>query len=83
MYKTIEHKTYETVSVKELGTVTFTTVMAEDIPVITFKKPKNFVPKPTPPVITEKFEVVDDENSALEVLLGAEAAANLMGRYPE
>lgn len=69
VYKTIEHKTYETISVKELGTVTFTTVMAEDIPVITFKKPKNFVPKPTPPVIAEKFEVVDDEKDIEEEII--------------
>ena len=32
---------------------------------------------------TDFIEVVDDEKAALDVLLGAEAAANLMGRYPE
>ena len=32
---------------------------------------------------TDFIEVVDDEKAALDVLLGAEAAASLMGRYPE
>ena len=32
---------------------------------------------------TDFIEVVDDEKAALAVLLGAEAAANLMGRYPD
>ena len=32
---------------------------------------------------TDFIEVVDDEKAALDVLLGAEAAADLMGRYPE
>lgn len=69
VYKTIEHKTYETVSVKDLGTVTFTSMMVEDIPVVTFKKPKNFVPKKTPPVIAEEFEVVDDEKDIEEEII--------------
>ena len=32
---------------------------------------------------TDFIEVVDDEKAALDVLLGADAAADLMGRYPE
>ena len=32
---------------------------------------------------TDFIEVVDDEKAGLGVLLGAEAAADLMGRYPE
>ena len=32
---------------------------------------------------TDFIEVVDDEKAALGVLLGAEAAADLMGRHPE
>ena len=32
---------------------------------------------------TDFIEVVDDEKAALDVLLGVEAAADLMGRYPE
>ena len=32
---------------------------------------------------TDFIEVVDDEKAALGVLLGAEAAADLMGRYPD
>jgi len=32
---------------------------------------------------TDFIEVVDDEKAALDVLLGAEAAVDLMGRYPE
>ena len=32
---------------------------------------------------TDFIEVVDDEKAALAVLLGADAAADLMGRYPE
>jgi len=32
---------------------------------------------------TDFIEVVDDEKAALDVLLGAEAAADLLGRYPE
>ena len=32
---------------------------------------------------TDFIEVVDDEEAALGALLGAEAAASLMGRYPE
>ena len=32
---------------------------------------------------TDFIEVVDDEKAALDVLLGAEAAADLMGRYPK
>ena len=32
---------------------------------------------------TDFIEVVDDEKTALDVLLGAEAAADLMGRHPD
>lgn len=32
---------------------------------------------------TDFIEVVDDEKAALDVLLGAEAAADLMGRHPD
>jgi protein TonB len=69
VYKTIEHKTYEKVTVKDLGTVTFTSMMTEEIPIVTFKKPKNFVPKKTPPVIAEVFEVVEDEKNVEEEII--------------
>lgn len=69
VYKTIELKTYETVTVKDLGTVTFTSMMVEDIPIVTFKKPENFVPKKTPPVIAEKFEVVEDDEDIEEEII--------------